>query len=316
IFDVTFGADLTIMEEASELLHRIKNNGSLPMFTSCCPSWVKFCETFYPNLIPNISTSRSPIAMQGSLVKHYFCPKMNIDPKQVVNITVAPCTAKKSESRLDAFKSEYGYDNDIVITTKELAAFLKEMNIDFANLKDSEYDSFFPKGSSSGIIFGNSGGVMEAALRTAYFLHTGKNPSDDSLISYTNVRGLDGVKKATLDFDGLEVKVCVINKTSNVREILNELGELNEEFHFIEVMACPGGCANGGGQPKVKRVDIANAQNLRNKGIYDDHDRNKIRYCHENPQVLKVYDDFIGSPLSENSHKYLHTSFVDRSLKK
>ncbi len=313
VFDVTFGADLTIMEEASELVERIKKGGNFPMFTSCCPAWVKYCEVFYPEYLNNLSSAKSPIAMQGTLVKTYFAQQMNIDAKTIVNVTVAPCTAKKAEAMRAELNASGNTDVDYVLTTRELATMIKEANIDFVNLEDNEFDSMFGRGSSAGMIFGNTGGVMEAALRTAHYLVTGKNPENGHFIDYEKVRGLENVREANVMLGDIEVKVAVVHQTSQMPALIEKIksGEVN--YHFIEVMACNGGCANGGGQPKVKKPQLELSRTARNASIYNDDKVAKVRLCHENPAIIKVYNDFLGSPLSHKSHELLHTHFEDKS---
>ena len=257
VLDTSFSADLTIMEEASELLQRITTGDKpLPQFTSCCPAWVKFAETYYPELLPNISSAKSPIGMQGPTIKTYFAKKMGIDPEKIVNVALTPCAAKKFEirrSEMNAAGKKLGIptmrDMDQVITTRELALWAKEEGIDFASLPDSDYDRLMGEGSGAGVIFGNTGGVMEAALRTAYTFITGQQPPAD-LLDLQPVRGYDGIREASLDIQGTTVNVAVVYGTANVRKMIERVKSGEKQYHFIEVMTCPGGCIGGGGQPR------------------------------------------------------------------
>lgn len=254
VLDITFGADLTIMEEANEFIERIKNGEKLPMFTSCCPAWIKYAEIYYPEILPYISTCKSPISMQGSIIKSYFCDKMDINPKKIVNVVVAPCTAKKYEINRKEFESAGKYlgienlrDNDYVITTTELAKMIKEAGIDFEGLEDGQYDSILGKGSGAGVIFGNTGGVMEAALRTAYNMITKKDPPK-TFLEFNDVRGLDKVKEASVIINGIKIKVAVIQGLTNIPKIVEKIKNNELDYRFIEVMNCVGGCI-GGGRP-------------------------------------------------------------------
>ncbi len=318
VLDIACGADLTIMEEANELLERIKNNSPhFPMFTSCCPAWVKMAEIFYPQLLPNLSSAKSPIAMQGSIVKTYFASKMGIDPNKIVNVTVAPCVAKKAEalrSELNAANTN-SPDVDIVITTLELVEMIKEANIDFNNIGSKSFDSLFGTGSSSGLIFGNSGGVMQAALRTAYYMLNNENMPENVLEELEPIRGIENLKLATVDLKAKKLKVAAVSQMSEAKKLIEQILNKEIELDFVEVMACPGGCANGGGQPKViRKPEIAEARLNRNKGLYStDNSSQKLRYCHENPEIVKLYDEFLGQPGSHKAHELLHTTFKDCS---
>ena len=243
VLDTTFGADLTIMEEASELIDRITNNKPLPQFTSCCPAWVKYMEIYHPNLVKHLSTCKSPIGMQGAIIKTYFASMMDIPKENIIAVAITPCTAKKAEILLPNSN-----DTDFVITTSELAHMIRENNIDFNNLKDKEYDSIMGRGSGAGVIFGNSGGVMEAAIRTAYHFLTNENPKKD-LLTFTKVRGYDNVKEAEVIIGDKELKLLVVHGMTNIEPFLKELENGKLDYHFIEVMNCPGGCIGGGGQP-------------------------------------------------------------------
>lgn len=316
VFDTTFGADLTIMEEANELVDRIINNKTLPQFTSCCPAWVKFVEIFHPELIPNLSTARSPILMQGPIIKTYFANKMNINPEKIINVAVAPCTAKKYEitRNFHAVKDYYGIDikdMDYIITTNELAEWIKEENIDFNDLEDSNYDDLF-LGSGAGYIFGNSGGVMESAVRTAYNIITGENPKED-LLNFKEVRGVDGIKEATLNIANKTLNLAIISGTNNVNRLLKKIKEENLKYDFIEVMACPGGCIAGGGQPKTEIPVTNTIREKRMQGLYNKDNNLSIRTSYQNENINKLYDEFLGNVLSDKSRQLLHTYYEDKS---
>lgn len=320
VFDTTFGADLTIMEEANELIERIKGEKTLPMFTSCCPAWVNFVETFYPEYIPNLSTVKSPILMQGAIIKTYFADKMNIPREKIINVAVTPCTAKKGEILRDnmnacSYESDENLrDMDYIITARELGMWIKERKIDFNNLTESNYDSLFSKGSGAGVIFGNSGGVMEAALRTAYYIINKELPNDDFL-SLTQVRSLSGIKEATVNFGNISLEVAIISGTNNARKFLKMLKESNKHYDFVEVMACSGGCINGGGQPKFDLIKTNEVKEKRQKSLYKNDTESQIRNSFENPDIIKVYDEYLNSPLSDKSKFLLHTSYKDNSNK-
>ena len=321
VLDTNFAADMTILEEASELIERVtKKSAPLPQFTSCCPAWVKYLEIYYPELRDNLSTAKSPIGMQGPTVKTYFAKLNNIDPKKIVNVAVTPCTAKKFEIRRDEMKAAGEYlgipelrDMDYVITTRELAKWAKEEKIDFAQLEDSGYDSLMGEASGAGVIFGNTGGVMEAALRTAYKYITGED-APELLLNFEPVRGMEDVKKATVKIKDLEVKVAVIYGTKAAGEFIEKLKKTEEEIHFIEVMTCPGGCIGGGGQPKGTLEKGDELRKKRIEGLYKRDDSLKIRRSDENQELLKLYKEFYGKPLSELAEKMLHTKYVDRSV--
>ena len=318
VFDITFGADLTIMEEAMELVNRIKNKSVLPMFTSCCPAWVRYAEIFYPELLSNLSTCKSPITMQSSIIKTYFCKIEDIDVNDIVNIVVAPCTAKKAEIKREEVNRANGYwnkdikDTDYVITTRELAMLLKEENIELDKLEDSKFDSPLGRGSSAGIIFGNSGGVAEAALRTAYYYMTGCNLKDDD-IEFTSIRGMAGTKEASININNKEIKVAVCNGMANAKELIDKLLNKDVYYDFIEVMNCSGGCIAGGGQPKVTILNKMTTKKARMDGIYDIDSKDKLRLCHENPEIKKIYKDFLVEPNSEIAEELLHTKYENKS---
>ena len=320
VLDTNFAADLTIVEEASELVERItKKTKPLPQFTSCCPAWVKFAETYYPEMIPNISSAKSPIGMQGPTIKTYFAKKMGIDPERIVNVALTPCTAKKFEIRreeMNAAGKKLGKpemrDMDQVITTRELAIWAKESGIDLNSLQDSKYDSLMGQASGAGVIFGNTGGVMEAALRTAYFYITGKQP-EGKLLDLQPVRGYDGLREASLEINGMTVNVAVVYGTANARKMIELVKKGEKDYHFIEVMTCPGGCIGGGGQPKDFAVDANESRKARIESLYKRDASLAVRSSHENPEIKQLYQDFYGKPLSELAEKMLHTIYTDRS---
>ena len=320
VLDTNFAADLTIVEEASELVERItKKNKPLPQFTSCCPAWVKFAETYYPEMIPNISSAKSPIGMQGPTIKTYFAKKMGIDPAKIVNVALTPCTAKKFEIRreeMNAAGKNLGIpemrDMDQVITTRELAIWAKESGINLNSLEDSEYDNLMGEASGAGVIFGNTGGVMEAALRTAYFYITGKQP-EGKLLDLQPVRGYEGLREASLEINGLTVNVAVVYGTANARKMIELVKKGEKEYHFIEVMTCPGGCIGGGGQPRDFAVDANESRKSRIESLYKRDANMKLRSSHENPEIKQLYQDFYGKPLSDLAEKMLHTIYTDRS---
>lgn len=318
VLDTNFAADLTIVEEASELLARIKGETDkpLPQFTSCCPAWVKFAETYYPELLPHISTAKSPIGMQGPTIKTYFAQKMGIDPRKIVNVALTPCTAKKFEIRREEMKAagqKLGItelrDMDNVITTRELALWAKEAGIDFASLEDSDFDKLMGEASGAGVIFGNTGGVMEAALRTAYACLTGEQPPNE-MLRLEPVRGYDGLREASVDIAGRVINVAVVHGTENVRKLI--AGGI-EKYHFIEVMTCPGGCIGGGGQPKDFAYDADAARKARIEGLYERDAEMELHLSHENKEIQQLYKEFYDAPLSELAEAMLHTTYQDRS---
>lgn len=320
VLDTNFAADLTIVEEASELIERItKGSRPIPQFTSCCPSWVKYVETYYPDRREHLSTAKSPIGMQGPTIKTYFAEKMKLDPRQIVNVAVTPCTAKKFEIRREEMNAASGYlgiegmrDMDYVITTRELARWAKEMELDFSGLLDSEYDRFMGEASGAGVIFGNTGGVMEAALRTAYEYVTGeKAPAD--LYELKPVRGMEAVKEATVAVGDLNVKIAVIYGTKAAGEFLDRIKKTGEAYHFVEVMTCPGGCIGGGGQPKGTLTKGDGLREKRIAGLYERDHEMEQRSSHQNKEIIELYKEFYKEPLSEMAEKMLHTSYKDRS---
>lgn len=318
VLDTTFGADLTIMEEATELLERIQNKKeSLPMFTSCCPAWVKYMEIYHPSLLNHLSTSKSPIGMQGTIIKTYFCDMMNIDSKQVINVALTPCTAKKFEISRPELKDSGVFHNDsslsdmdYVITTSELALMMREVGIDFASLEDEEYDSLLNRGSGAGVIFGNTGGVMEAALRTVYYFLTGED-AKDKLLELKPVRGLQSVKEATVSILGNDLKVAVVHGIPNVEPLLKKLEEGMLDYDFIEVMNCVGGCI-GGGQPLVPIGKQDEVREKRIDGLYKSDEKDSIRCSYQNEDIKVIYRTFLSKPLSKISEDLLHTTYHSR----
>lgn len=307
VLDVTFGADLTILEEANELVYRIKNGGKLPMFTSCCPAWVKYAEMYYPEILENISTCKSPIGMQGEIVQNYFTEKMNLNKEDIYTVAITPCTAKKYE----VAREEIG-GTDIVLTTREIIDMLKEKEIDLKELEDSDYDSLLGEGSGAGMIFGNTGGVMEAALRTAYNIMTEKELEKDAIV-FNNVRGMDNVKEAKVNIEETELNIAVIHKMSSAKQILEDVKNGKSKYHYIEIMNCLGGCIGGGGQPKTKMSEELAVKKKRIESLYQRDEKDKIRVSHKNPDIIKVYEEFLGEPLSSKSEELLHTSYKDKS---
>lgn len=308
VFDTNFAADLTIIEEGNELIKRVKEGGTLPMITSCSPGWIKFAEHFYPEFIPNLSTCKSPHQMLGALVKTYYAEKEGIDPASIVVISVMPCTAKKFECARPEMNDSGYQDVDYVLTTRELARMIREAGIDFRNLPDETYDNPLGEYTGAATIFGATGGVMEAALRTVYEVLTGKElPSLD----LTMVRGLDGVKEAVVPIEGVgDVKVAVVHGLGNARKLLEKIKSGEGSYHFIEVMACPGGCVSGGGQP----IPASNEKRrLRAAALYQEDKSLKHRKSHENPAIKKIYDEYLGEPLGRKSHKLLHTKYTPRN---
>lgn len=303
IFDTDFAADLTIMEEATELMGRIQNGGRLPMLTSCCPGWINFFEHEFADLLDVPSSCKSPQQMFGAIAKSYYAEKMNIDPKNLVVVSVMPCLAKKYE----AAREEMNNDVDVVISTRELAKMIKEAGIDFNSLDNEEFDSILGESTGAGVIFGVTGGVMEAALRTAYEWITGEKLDD---VEFTVIRGLDGIREATIKIKDMEVKAAIASGLGNARTLLNKIRNGEANYQIIEIMACPGGCIDGGGQPYIHgNYDILSK---RANALYEE-DRNKpIRKSHENPAIIKLYEEYLGKPNSEKAHKLLHTHYTCR----
>lgn len=313
VFDTDFAADLTIMEEANEFLERVKNGGKLPMITSCSPGWVKFCEHYFPDMIENLSSCKSPQQMFGAIAKTYYAEKMGIDPKNIVMVSVMPCTAKKFEIGREDQDAAGVPDVDIALTTRELARMIKRVGINFLHLPDEKFDDPLGRSSGAGTIFGATGGVMEAALRTAVEELTGK-PLDN--LDFTDVRGIEGIKEAEYDVAGMKVRVAVASGLANARELLNKVRSGEKEYHFIEIMGCPGGCVNGGGQPQ-QPANVRNFQDLRTlraKALYESDANNSVRKSHENEDIKKLYAEFLGKPGSHKAHEILHTSYVKRTI--
>lgn len=311
VFDTNTGADFTIMEEANEFIERFTENEHLPMITSCSPGWVKYMEMNYPELLPHLSTCKSPHQMLGSLLKTYYAKKEGIDPKKIYVVSVMPCIAKKFERQREEMKNEGLYDVDNVITTRELSRMIKQANIEFTKLEESEFDSPMGEATGAAAIFGTTGGVMEAALRTAQDTLTGKNLEK---IDFEQVRGGDGIKKAIVNIAGKEVKVVAASGLANAREILEEIKSGKADYQFVEIMACPGGCVMGGGQPikssKIRsEVDV---RKLRAESLYSIDEKSTIRKSHENPVIKKIYAEFLEKPGSYRAEKLLHTHYKER----
>ena len=316
VYDTNFAADLTIMEEATELLHRIKNGGQLPMITSCSPGWVNYAEYFYGDLLGHLSSCKSPHEMMGAIVKSYFAEKNGLDPKNIFVVSIMPCTAKKYEKERPENANKDGLkDVDAVLTTRELAKLIKRSGIDFTRLPDEEFDQdLLGEYTGAGVIFGVTGGVMEAALRTAYHAVTGK---EHELIKFEQVRGFDGIKEAAIDMDGTVVKVAIAHGMKNAKPLLDDIRAGKSPYAFIEIMGCPGGCINGGGQPFVKPCFLPNEdmdildtyREKRAKVLYSEDERQTVRQSHNNTQIQALYRDYLGEPNSHKAHELLHTSY-------
>ena len=311
VFDTDTAADLTIMEEGTELLNRLKNGGKLPVITSCSPGWIKFCEHYYPEFLDNLSTCKSPQEMFGAVLKSYYAEKMGIDPAKMFVVSVMPCTAKKFESKRPELAGTGYPDVDVVLTTREIARMIKEVGIDFRNLPEENFDDPMGEASGAAVIFGATGGVMEAALRTVSEIITGK-PSND--LEYGAVRGIQGVKEATLQIGDITLKAAVAHGLGNARKLLDKIKSGEAEYHFVEIMACPGGCVNGGGQP-IQPSSVRSWVDLRKeraKAIYIEDRSMPIRKSHENPIIKKLYDEYFEKPGSHKAHKLLHTHYQIR----
>ncbi|MBQ3095330.1 MAG: iron hydrogenase small subunit [Clostridia bacterium] len=312
VFDVDTAADVTIMEEGTELLHRLENGGALPLITSCSPGWIRFCEYFYPEFIPNLSSCKSPQQMFGALMKTYYAEKMGIPAEKIYVVTVMPCTAKKYEIGREDQQAVKGLDDvDATITTRELAEFIKDSGLRFTELPDETFDPAFGIASGAGHIFGASGGVMEAALRTVSEVVTGKALEK---LEFHEVRGIEGVKEAEYDLNGTTVKVAVVSGTANARKLLDAIKAGEKEYHFVEIMACPGGCVNGGGQP-IQPASVRNFVDLRAeraKALYSEDGAMALRKSHENPIVKELYDEYLEKPGSHKAHGILHTTYTAR----
>jgi len=313
VFDTNFTADLTIMEEANEFLDRVKNGGVLPLITSCSPGWIKYCEHYFPDMTDNLSSCKSPQQMFGAVTKTYYAEKMGLDPKDIVCVSVMPCTAKKFEIGRPDQSAAGVPDVDIAITTRELARLIKRVGLDFVNLPEEGFDDPLGESTGAAVIFGATGGVMEAALRTAVETLTGEELAS---LDFTDVRGTEGIKEASYNVAGLEVKVAVASGLGNAKALLEKVKSGEADYHFIEIMGCPGGCVNGGGQPQVP-ADVRNfvdVKALRAKALYDNDAANKIRKSHENPAVKKLYEEYLGHPGSHKAHDILHTTYVKRTI--
>ena len=321
VLDTNFGADMTIMKEASELIQRVLHGaGKIPQFTSCCPGWVKFAETFYPEYLSNLSTAKSPILMEAAAQKTYFAEKNNIDPKQMVTVCVTPCTAKKFEIRRPEMNAagrsmgdENMRDSDYCITVRELAKWLRAENIDFNALEDGQFDALMGQASGGGIIFGNTGGVMESAMRAAYEFVT-KEPAPKELIPFEAIRGLDCCREADVQIGDVTLHVAAVHGTGNFRKFKQHMDESGTHYDFIEVMACPGGCIGGGGMPRVKMPQVKAAREARIASLYNRDSQVKVKAACDNPEIIEMYKDYFGEPLSHKAHELLHSEdFVDRS---
>lgn len=312
VFDTDFGADLTIMEEGAELISRLNDKDAvMPMITSCSPGWVKYCETFYPEFIPNLSSCKSPHQMEGAMIKSYYAEKNGIDPKDIYVVSVMPCTAKKFESEREEMSATGYPDVDAVLTVRELARMIKQAGIDFARLPDSDFDDVLGESTGAGAIFGVTGGVMEAALRTVYEVVTGKTLEN---VNFTEVRGMQGIREAQVDLNGRVVRIAVASGSGNAHDLLEKIKAGESNYDFIEVMGCPGGCVNGGGMPIVSAKDrmYIEPRELRAKGLYDEDEAKTIRKSHENPSIQKVYAEYLGEPNGHRAHELLHTHYIAR----
>ena len=315
VYDTNFAADLTIMEEANELLARIKNNGVLPMITSCSPGWVNYAEYYYGDQLDHLSSCKSPHQMQGAIIKSYFAEKKGIDPKDIFVVSIMPCTAKKYEKERPEMNVEGLKDVDAVLTTRELAKLIKRSGMNFTKLPDEEFDQdIMGEYTGAGVIFGTTGGVMEAALRTAYFALTGK---EHEAIKFEQVRGMEGLKEASLNINGSEIKVAIASGMKNAKVLLDQIREGKSPYTFIEIMGCPGGCINGGGQPFVKPVFLPNEdldildtyKEKRAQALYQEDERQALRQSHNNTQIQQLYKEFLGEPNSHKAHELLHTHY-------
>lgn len=307
VFDTDFGADLTIMEEASELIYRIENNKTLPILTSCCPAWVKFIEHQFPELLEIPSTCKSPHIMFGTIAKTYYAEKNGIDPDNIVVVSIMPCIAKKAEAKRPELTKDEHNNVDIVVTTRELGMMIREAGIEFENLPDSEYDKPLGETTGASVIFGTTGGVIEAAIRTAYEWMTGEELEK---VEFEQLRGMDGFRKASVKVGDKELNIGIAHGLGNARELLEEIREGKSQYHAIEIMACPGGCIGGGGQPYHHGNDeiVKNRQ----QAIYREDRNKKIRKSHENSEILKLYEEYLGEPFGETAHRLLHTHYEER----
>lgn len=311
-FDTDTGADLTIIEEGTELINRIKNGGKLPLITSCSPGWIKFCEHNFPEFLDNLSSCKSPHQMFGAILKTYYAEQNGIDPEKIFVVSVMPCVAKKFECGREEMEFNGNRDVDAVISTRELARMIKQAGINFKDLPDEKFDNPFEEASGAGVIFGATGGVMEAALRTVAEKLTGKELDN---IEFAQVRGTDGIKTALVPVGDLNVRIAVAHGLGNARALLDSIKNGDAEYDFIEIMACPGGCVTGGGQPIVsaKTQMSINLKAERAKALYTEDANSAIRKSHENPDIKKLYDEFLGEPGGHKAHELLHTHYTQRS---
>jgi NADH-quinone oxidoreductase subunit G len=309
VFDTDFAADLTIMEEASEFIHRLQHGGKLPILTSCCPAWVKFFEHQFPDMLDIPSTCKSPHEMFGVIAKTYYAEKMGLDPKNIYVVSVMPCLAKKYEAARPELTQNEAPDVDTVITTRELAQMLKEANIDLMTLDDEEFDNPLGESTGAAVIFGTTGGVIEAALRTAYEWLTNETLEK---VEFNDLRGFEGIKEATVNINGTDIKIAVAHGLGNARKLLEDIRAGKAEYHAIEIMACPGGCIGGGGQP-YHHGDMEILRK-RMEGIYKEDESKVIRKSHENPYIKKLYEEFLGEPYGEKAHELLHTHYTKRRM--
>lgn len=313
VFDTDFAADITIMEEAHELLDRVQNGGVLPLITSCSPGWIKYCEHYFPDMTENLSSCKSPMQMFGATIKTYYAEKMGLDPKNIVVVSIMPCTAKKFEIGREDQDAAGVPDVDIAITVRELGRMIDRAGINFLSLPDEEFDLPLGMASGAAVIFGATGGVMEAALRTAVEILTGEELKS---LEFTAVRGIEGIKEATYNVAGMDIKVAVASGLKNAKDLLTKIKSGEANYHFVEIMGCPGGCVNGGGMPQVPASvrNFTDIRALRAKVLYDLDSSNPVRKSHENPAIKELYATYFGEPGSHKAHKVLHTSYVKRSI--
>ncbi|MDD2496548.1 MAG: NADH-dependent [FeFe] hydrogenase, group A6 [Desulfitobacteriaceae bacterium] len=309
VLHTNFTADLTILEEGNELLKRVKEGGKLPMFTSCSPGWINFCETYYPDLLDNLSTCKSPQQMFGALVKTYWAEKMGVDPSKIYSVSIMPCTAKKFEAARPEMNSSGYRDVDLVLTTRELGRLFRMTGLDFSRIAPGKFDSWMGAYTGAAVIFGATGGVMEAALRTVYEVVTGNELKD---VNFTFARGMEGIKEAEIDLNGLKVRVAIAHGLANARKVMDQVRAGESPYHFIEIMACPGGCIGGGGQP-ITKSNAKRAERI--EGIYKEDEGLLLRKSHENPEVIQIYEEFLHEPLGHKSHELLHTHYHDKNKK-
>jgi NADP-reducing hydrogenase subunit HndD len=318
VYDTDFGADLTIMEEANELVDRVNNGGVLPMITSCSPGWVNWAETYNSDLLPHVSSCKSPHQMQGAIIKTYFAEQNGLDPKDIFVVSIMPCTAKKFEKDRPQMEVDGIRDVDAVLTVRELGDLIKRSGMQFNRLPEEGFDyDIMGTATGAGVIFGVTGGVMEAALRTAYKVLEGK---EYTAVRFEAVRGMKGIKEATVPMGGMDVRVAVASGMANAQVLLDQIREGNSPYHFIEIMCCPGGCINGGGMPIVRHVFLPNEdvdivdtyRQKRAAALYTEDERNTLRQSHNNPQIVELYDKYLGEPNGHLAHKLLHTTYAGR----